>query len=251
MTMRPAASESPRGSPPKASSSPSRGVNLAPSSSSSSALTPDQEATVQEAVMEQLMNYGEGMVSKEHRATLAEYAACVLQTQTTVSEMVSEMEQFLQGNAESFVEWLITFCESHGLAHPERKATKATPRGGGLFSKALRAATGQPPAGSSGPATASNGASPTGGAGGLLTGSGKKRGAEDESCSPDGANKIARREMRAIAQQADAVNANRAFTPLGSHNESRHPVRLVGRKELNQRAVATVRRSLGESPAGE
>ncbi|EER06074.1 hypothetical protein Pmar_PMAR028263 [Perkinsus marinus ATCC 50983] len=247
MTMRSAAAKESLRDSPKASLSPSRSATIAPAPSSSSALTPDQEAAVQEAVMKQLMNYGEGMVSKEHRATLAEYAACVLQTQTTVSEMVSEMEQFLQENAEGFVEWLIAFCENHGLPHPERKAKKVTPRGGGLFSKALRAATGQPPASSSGLAVTSNDVSPSGGAAGRQPGSGTKRGAEDKG-GPDGANKIARREMRAIARQADSVNSKRAFTLLASQDENRHPVRLLGRKELNQRAVATVRKSLGEAP---
>lgn len=61
-------------------------------------------------------------------------------------------------------------------------------------------------------------------------------------------SKFSRREMRAIARQADSVNSKRAFTLLASQDENRHPVRLLGRKELNQRAVATVRKSLGEAP---
>ncbi|EER00591.1 hypothetical protein Pmar_PMAR021962 [Perkinsus marinus ATCC 50983] len=200
------------------------------------ALTPEEEAAVQEAVTEQLMSYGEGMASKEHRATLAEYAACVLQTQATVSEMVAEMEQFLQENAESFVEWLIEYCEEHGVAHPVKRSKKAAPpRGGGLFSKALRAATGQAPASSSCPEVTTNGT---------------KRGVEEDehACSSDGPSKIARREMRGIAQRADAVNAKRVCTPVGTQDENRNPIRLVGREELNQRAVAIVKRSLGEAP---
>ncbi|EER09741.1 hypothetical protein Pmar_PMAR020035 [Perkinsus marinus ATCC 50983] len=199
------------------------------------ALTPEEEAAVQEAVTEQLMSYGEGMASKEHRATLAEYAACVLQTQATVSEMVAEMEQFLQENAESFVEWLIEYCEEHGVAHPVKRSKKAAPpRGGGLFSKALRAATGQAPASSSCPEVTTNGT---------------KRGVEEDehACSSDGPSKIARREMRGIAQQADAVNAKRVCTPVRTQDENRNPIRLVGREELNQRAVATEKRSLGEA----
>ncbi|KAF4658479.1 hypothetical protein FOL47_007965 [Perkinsus chesapeaki] len=240
----PAISESPRGSP---TNSPSARAAPPAAASSPTALTPEQEAKVQEAVMGQLKNYGEGMVSKEHRATLAEYAACVLQTQATVADMIREMEQFLQKDAEDFVDWLIKFCDAHDLARPEKKAKKAVapPRGGGLFSKALRAATGQPPASSSSGATA-NGTSPSGGVGVAPGGSGKKRGAEEGTDGPTGGNKIARREMRAIVKQADEV---RLAPPEDS---SRHHVRLVGRKELNQRAVAvtaqTAARNISELP---